>query len=506
MGPADLESVEVLKRAVDARRRVRFVFNLAVTVRPEAADRVATGAIKGVHVAPLKPRPALAPPEKTAPTSHPVVVVGAGPGGLLAAWHLGRAGLDVIVLERGAPVSERARDVQRFFRHGDLDPESNVLFGEGGAGTFSDGKLYTRTKDPRIRQVWELFVEMGAPADILVDAQPHIGTNKLRRLVPNLRRELERLGVEVRFHSRLDALEVSGGRLSGLRLADGTRLKTEHVILATGHSARDTYRALEEAGVQLEPMPYAIGVRIEHLQATIDRVQYGSAAGHPRLGAASYRLTHNGPSRSSYSFCMCPGGTIVASTHEPATVVTNGMSARGRSGHFANAGLVVTVRPEDYTPPGREPTGVAAIAFQKRWEARAFEVGGGGFHAPAQRASDFLKNVPTDDELKSTYLPGVRPANLADCLPEFATRALREALPHFQRKMPGFAGREAVLVAVESRVSAPVRIPRDADGQSVSVRGLYPVGEGAGFAGGITSAAVDGLEAAARLLENLAHG
>lgn len=499
---ADIVSIDVRRRAIDARKkRVRFVLTAHVIVAEGV--HVALGSRRGVDVQAWAPPPAPVEPVCRVRPSRPVVVIGAGPGGLFAAWQLARAGVPTVLLERGAPVHERARDVAAFFREGRLDPESNALFGEGGAGTFSDGKLYTRTKNPRIRRAWEILVDYGAPPDILVDAQPHIGTNKLRSLIPHMREDLARMGVEIRFHTRVDGFDVAGGTLEALRLSGGERLRTEAVVLATGHSARDTYHALAEAGVELEPRPFALGVRIEHPQSLIDRLQLGGAAGHPALGAAAYRLTHQADERAVYSFCMCPGGQIVASTHEPETVVTNGMSARGRSGHFANAGLVVNVTPADYAPDGASPTALHAIEYQRRWERAAYTVGGGGFRAPAQRAPDFLRGAASEGAMESSYLPGVSPAALDDCLPPFVAEAIRRALKAFDRRMPGFAGPEAVLVGVESRVSTPVRIPRRPDGQSNRVAGLLPVGEGAGYAGGITSAAVDGLRCAERLIEIL---
>lgn len=495
--------LEVRKRSIDARgRTVKFVVTAHVEVRDEE------NLPRRPHVEQIKPPPpvpdSMHPIEVPNKPEHPVVVVGAGPGGLLAAWQLARAGVSVRVLDRGTPTHERARAVAEFSRHGVLDPDSNVLFGEGGAGTFSDGKLYTRTKDARNRVVWHLFVKMGASPDILVDAHPHIGTDKLRRVIPNLRGELERMGARFQFHAHVTDLQIRDERVRGVVLADGTEIRTDHVILAAGHSARDTYAMLHAHGVEMESMPFALGVRVEHPQHLIDVNQYGRFAGHPRLGAAPYRLTYNGPDRSSYSFCMCPGGQIIGSTHEEGTVVTNGMSASGRSGRFANAGLVVNVTPEDYATA--TPSPLDGIEYQRRWERAAYQLGGGGFRAPAQRVRDFLHGVATTQALESTYLPGITPTDLSDCLPDFVHRTLRSAIREFAKKIKNFDGPEGVLVGVESRVSAPLRIPRRPDGQSLSVAGLYPVGEGAGFAGGITSAAVDGLEAATRLLDNVVHG
>ncbi len=501
----EIASVDVLRRALDARRRrPRWSYHLLVALADGVAARGRPP--KGVRVVedegdePLPP-----PPKPTAPPERPVVVIGAGPGGLFAAQRLLDAGVKCVLIERGAPVRKRVIDVARLWREGVLDPESNPLFGEGGAGTFSDGKLYTRTRDPRIRAVYESFVAFGADPDILVDAHPHVGTNKLRAVIPRLREDLERRGAEVRFHTRVAGFEASGGRIEAVVLGDGTRIATHHVILAIGHSARDTYEALAKAGVALTPMPYALGVRVEHSQDFIDRLQLGAAAGDKRIGAASYRLATNADGRGAYSFCMCPGGVIVGSTHEPGTVVTNGMSSSGRPGRKANAGLVVSVKPEDYaSEKGKPASPFDGIEYQRRWERLAFELGGGGFVAPAQRVSDFLAGRPTEVELETSYLPGVRPSDVSKCLPPFVTSALRRALREFDKSMRGFAGDDAVLVAVESRVSAPVRIPRDESGEATSVRGLWPVGEGAGYAGGITSAAVDGMRAAEAVLAKIA--
>lgn len=517
-------SLVVLRRALDARKSgerrdtrrrprgrkgarsgaagPRWSFHLAVALPAGTTPRTPPPGVRVVPFHEEEPPPA---PRPAVPPERPVVIIGAGPGGLFAAWRLAESGVKSVLLERGAPVRRRVIDVAKLWRDGVLDPESNPLFGEGGAGTFSDGKLYTRTRDPRIPMVFRALVDFGAQSEILVDAHPHVGTNKLRAVIPRLREDLERRGVEVRFHTRVTGFRSERGRVSGVELADGTVIPTAHVILAVGHSARDTYRALHDAGVTLEPMAYALGVRIEHAQEFIDRLQLGEAAGDKRIGAASYRLARNfDDGRAAYSFCMCPGGVIVASMHEPGTVVTNGMSSSGRPGRKANAGLVVTVKPEDYAPKaGVKPSPFDAIAFQRRWEELAFEVGGGGFVAPAQRATDFLAGRPSEDLPPVSYLPGTRPADVSACLPPFVTRALASALRAFDRNMPGFAGKDAVLVAVESRVSAPLRIPRGPDGASIGVRGLYPVGEGAGYAGGITSAAVDGMKAAEAVLATL---
>ena len=376
-----------------------------------------------------------------------------------------------------------------------------MQFGEGGAGTFSDGKLHSQIKDPHHygRKVLTEFVKAGAPPEILYLAKPHVGTFRLVTVVENIRQTIEELGGEYRFSSKVvdfEIVERPGGsrRIAGVMLEDGTRIATNHVVLAIGHSARDTFQMLVERGVAIEPKPFSIGVRIEHPQSLIDACRYGTAAGHERLGAADYKLAHHGTNgRSVYSFCMCPGGTVVAAASEPGRVVTNGMSQYSRNERNANAGIVVGVTPADY--PG-DP--LAGIAFQRHWEERAFEAGGRNYSAPAQRVGDFLAGRPSTSlgEVVPSYKPGVTPTDLAACLPDFAAAAIREALPAFERQIKGFALDDAVLTGVETRTSSPIRIGRDDSYQSLNTRGLYPAGEGAGYAGGILSAGVDGIRVA----------
>jgi len=505
LAPSQVLAVDVERRGLDARRKKpRWTLHLVVTLPDGVTPKPPKNSPVRVERWHDEALPEIARPR--ARPEHPVVVIGAGPGGLFAAWRLLEGGIPCVLLERGAPVRQRVLDVAKLWRDGKLDPESNPLFGEGGAGTFSDGKLYTRTKDARIRAVYRALVDYGAQPEILVDAHPHVGTNRLRTVIPTMREDLQAKGVAVRFHARVTGFRAENGRIAGVELAGGEVLPTRHLVVATGHSARDTYRALADAGVELQPMPFALGVRIEHSQKFIDRLQLGDAAGDKRIGAASYRISRTlDDGRAAWSFCMCPGGVIVASMHEPGTVVTNGMSSSGRPGKKANAGLVVGVKPEDYAAKkGSAPGPFDGLAFQKRYEEAAYAVGGGGFFAPAQRASDFLANRPTEVEVEATYLPGVRPGDVAKCLPRFVSTTLRRALKAFDQSMPGFAGDDAILVAVESRVSAPVRIPRGPNGESLSLKGLYPVGEGAGYAGGITSAAVDGMRAAEAVLADLA--
>jgi uncharacterized protein len=429
------------------------------------------------------------------------LVVGFGPCGIFAALVLAQMGLRPIVLERGKEVRQRTQDTWGLWRRGVLDPESNVQFGEGGAGTFSDGKLWSQISDPRhlTRKVLTEFVKAGAPPEILTVAKPHIGTFRLVTIVEQIRASVEALGGEYRFQSKVDDIEIDvkaddTRKVRAVVLADGSHIETDHVVLAIGHSARDTFQMLFDRGVAIEAKPFSIGARIEHPQSLIDRCRFGERAGHPLLGAADYKLVHHASNgRSVYSFCMCPGGTVVAAASEPGRVVTNGMSQYSRNERNANAGIVVGITPADY--PGHP---LAGVAFQRHFEELAFAAGGGTYAAPAQRVDDFLarRASTTLGEVVPSYRPGVRPTDLAACLPDFAVEAIREALPAFERQIKGFALADAVLTGVETRTSSPIRIRRDESFQSVNTRGLYPAGEGAGYAGGILSAGVDGIRVA----------
>ena len=496
---AGLVGFTVFRRAVDARKKsaIVFIYTLDIAVKNETA---LLQRLKGDRNVSLSPDTSYrfvthAPPDATRP-----VIVGTGPCGLLAALVLAQMGFRPIILERGKVVRERTKDTWGFWRKSVLDPESNVQFGEGGAGTFSDGKLYSQIKDPHHhgRKVLTEFVKAGAPEEILYVAKPHIGTFRLVTIVESLREQIEALGGEYRFGCRVDDLDIDDTngvrKIRGVVLADGTQVAADHVVLAVGHSARDTFHMLHARGVAIEAKPFSIGVRIEHPQSLIDRCRYGEGAGHPLLGAADYKLVHHASNgRSVYSFCMCPGGTVVAAASEPGRVVTNGMSQYSRAERNANAGIVVGITPADY--PG-DP--LAGIAFQRRFEERAYAAGGSSYAAPAQRVGDFLSGKASSSlgDVVPSYRPGVTPADLSECLPDYAVAAIREALPSFDRQIKGFALADAVMTGVETRTSSPIRIPRDTRYQSANTRGLYPAGEGAGYAGGILSAGVDGIRIA----------
>jgi uncharacterized FAD-dependent dehydrogenase len=524
----DLAGYTVARRSYDARRRGAIVLTYAVDVdtprEAELLQRLQAGAPAG-GAAPAK----IAPTPDTsyrfvarAPTTLPLrpIVVGMGPCGLFAGLVLAQMGFRPVILERGKAVRERTRDTWGLWRNRVLNPESNVQFGEGGAGTFSDGKLYSQIRDPHHhgRKVLDEFVRAGAPEEIAYVSKPHIGTFRLVSMVEQMRATIESLGGEIRFSQRVDDLRVetdaAGNRqVRGVVLADGTELRADHVVMALGHSARDTFAMLQARGVFVEAKPFSIGFRIEHPQSLIDRARFGPQAGHPLLGAADYKLVHHcANGRSVYSFCMCPGGTVVAAASEPGRVVTNGMSQYSRNERNANAAIVCAITPADfaaYARPGADGVDpLAGIALQRHWEARAFELGGGGYDAPAQRVGDFLQGRPsaTLGAVQPSYTPGVRATDLGQSLPDYAIAAIREALPAFDRKLRGFAMDDAVLTGVETRTSSPVRITRGADGHSLNTRGLYPAGEGAGYAGGILSAGVDGIKVAEAVALSITAG
>ncbi len=493
---ADLLGYTIFRRGYDARKlsAIVFIYTLDVEVRNQASLLSVLAGDRRIQTAP-DTRYHL-PTRAPAGLSSRPVVIGTGPCGLFAGLLLAQMGFRPILLERGKAVRERTKDTFALWRGGQLTPESNVQFGEGGAGTFSDGKLHSQIKDPllRGRKVLTEFVLAGAPPEILYVSKPHIGTFRLVTVVENMRAAIQAKGGEFRFQSRVEDLDIDDGRISGVVLAGGERIAADHVVLAVGHSARDTFQMLFERGVAIEAKAFSIGLRIEHPQSLIDRARFGKHAGHPALGAADYKLVHHAANgRSAYSFCMCPGGTVVAAASEPGRVVTNGMSQYSRNERNANSAIVVGVTPLDY--PGHP---LAGIAFQRHWEELAFAAGGGDYAAPAQRVGDFLQGRPSLalGAVQPSYTPGVRMCDLAGCLPDFVVAALREALPAFERQIKGFAMDDALLTGVETRTSSPIRIRRGEDGQSVNIRGLFPAGEGAGYAGGILSAAVDGIKAA----------
>jgi uncharacterized FAD-dependent dehydrogenase len=520
---AELKGLTVFRRAWDARRKSAVVLIYTVDCEVDGEAAVLARLSGDAH---LRPAPDTryravghAPADFRAAGRPRPVVVGFGPCGLFAALILAQMGFAPIVLERGKPVRERTKDTWGLWRQGVLDPESNVQFGEGGAGTFSDGKLWSQISDPRhlTRKVLDEFVAAGAPEEILFVAKPHIGTFRLVGVVEKMRAAIVALGGEVRFRQHVVDLHIEAGQLRGLVLDGGEELRADHVVLAPGHSARDTFEMLHRRGVSLEAKPFSIGFRIEHPQGVIDRARFGAAAGHPILGAADYKLVHHAADgRSVYSFCMCPGGTVVAATSEAGRVVTNGMSQYSRNERNANAGLVVGISPQDYrrgplSGGARDATvhPLDGIAFQRFWESRAYELGGGGYRAPGQLVGDFVKGQRSSafGSVLPSYQPGVTPTDLAEpgrgSLPGYALDAIRAALPAFERQIPGYAMADAVLTGVETRTSSPLRIPRGRDRQSVNVAGLYPAGEGAGYAGGIMSAAVDGIETAEAVARSL---
>jgi uncharacterized FAD-dependent dehydrogenase len=498
---ADLQAFTVFKRAYDARRKgagLSFVYTVDCELRDEAA--MLRRFAKDHHVG-------LAPdtryhPVASAPAAlrERPVVIGFGPCGLFAALILAQAGFRPIVLERGKPVRERTQDTWGLWRKNTLNPESNVQFGEGGAGLFSDGKLYSQIKDPKFlgRKVLHEFVAAGAPEEILYVSKPHIGTFRLTGVVTRMREQIEALGGEVRFRQRVSDLLIEDGALRGVVVDGGEVIETRHAILALGHSSRDCFRMLHARGVFMEAKPFSVGFRIEHPQSLIDRARLGRYAGHPLLGAADYKLVHHAANgRSVYSFCMCPGGTVVAATSEAERVVTNGMSQYSRNERNANAGIVVGIAPEDF-PGGVAAGPLAGIALQEELESRAYVLGGGRYLAPGQLVGDFIKGQASTalGEVEPSYKPGVHLTDLASALPDYAIAAIREALPAFDRQIRGFARPDAVLTGVETRTSSPLRITRGDDCQSLNTRGLYPAGEGAGYAGGILSAGVDGIRVA----------
>ncbi|QUM85032.1 MULTISPECIES: NAD(P)/FAD-dependent oxidoreductase [unclassified Moritella] len=497
--PEQLIEYTVFRRGYDARKRdvIILMYTLDITLADSVDEQTLLAKFeKDQHVRITPDMEYKFVAEKTEELEQRPVVIGFGPCGLFTALILAQMGLKPIVLERGKEVRERTKDTFGFWRKRELNPESNVQFGEGGAGTFSDGKLYSQVKDPKFhaRKILTEFVKAGAPEEIMYLSKPHIGTFKLVTMIERMRKDIIALGGEIRFSARVDDILIENDQVTGVELAGGEIIETNHVSLAIGHSARDTFEMLQKRGVYLEAKPFSIGFRIEHKQSAIDKARFGKNAGNPLLGSADYKLVHhckNG--RSVYSFCMCPGGTVVAATSEEGHVVTNGMSQYSRNEMNANSAIVVGITPEDY--PGNP---LAGIDLQRKWERNAFVIGGSNYDAPGQTVGDFLTGRGEGEfgDVVPSYKPGLKFTDLSKTLPPFAVAAIREAIPAFEKKIKGFSSKDATLTGVETRTSSPVSIKRGRDFQSVSTKGLYPAGEGAGYAGGILSAGIDGIKVA----------
>jgi len=496
----EILSFGVLKRALDARRNrpPHFVYSVKVGLSDSAV--VPQTLPEGLQILPFADVPVMAYPGKEKPKApyrpeQPVVVIGGGPSGLFAAWVLALCGVPVLLMERGKRIEERVRDVRRFWEAGELNPQSNVLFGEGGAGTFSDGKLTSRTKNPYAGWVKKTLVEMGAPSSILTDAKPHVGTDRLRNVILQLRNQLTQLGGVIQFESQVTDFLIRHGKIEAVVVNGGQEIRAGQVILAIGQSADDTYAILARRGVQMEAKAFAMGLRVEHPQCQINQLQYGKWSNAPELPPAEYFVTAAVQkfNRSVYTFCMCPGGRVIGCSAFPGGIITNGMSNHDRSEAFANSALVVNVREEDFVKEGDPLSG---LRFRTIWEQKAFVAGGGDYFAPAQKLSEFVERKYSGAIGRTSFLPGVRAVPLEDVLPEFVACSLRAGLLRFEQKMPGFISPDAHLIGVETRTSSPVRISRNANGQSENIQGLYPCGEGAGYAGGIISSALDGMKAA----------
>ncbi len=497
----ELHGFKIFKKSIDARKKddINFVYTVDVDVSSEERILRKYGSI-GIIPAPDLTYKGVQP--GTEKLAERPVIIGTGPAGLFAGLFLSRSGYKPVVLERGDDVETRNARVNEFWNGGELDPESNVQFGEGGAGTFSDGKLTTLINDRRCRTVLEEFVRAGAPEDILYRNKPHIGTDLLKSVVKNIRQEIIENGGEVRFRAKVTDFVIKSGSIEAVIINDKERLNCNVVMLAIGHSARDTFEVLYQRGVKMNHKPFSIGLRIEHPQELINRAQYGQFAEHPVLGAADYKLSYHAKNgRGAYTFCMCPGGYVVAAASEKGCLVTNGMSEYRRDGSNANSALLVSVTPDDF----QSPHPLAGVEFQRKWERLAFQLGGGNYRAPVQLTGDFLADRPSSGwgDVRPTYKPGVVFAPLRECLPDYVVETLKEAIAYFDSKIKGFAMPDSILTGVETRSSSPVRIIRDENYLS-NIQGLYPVGEGTGYAGGIMSSAVDGIKAAEKVIERYA--
>ena len=496
--PGLLRDVQIMRKAVDARKKpnIKIVYTLAFSADDSVQKQVGSDPnVEWQPVSVVRELPRIS-------TKKRIVIVGCGPAGMFAALRLSQYGLTATIIERGEPVERRMLAVQHFWKEGMLDPESNVQFGEGGAGTFSDGKLTCRSKDPLVPWVLEQLIAFGAQPEVRYLAKPHIGTDRLRTVISAIRRHLITCGFSIRFGCRMSDMVQRNGEVSALVVNDNEEIRCDQLILACGHSARDTYAVLEQHQVPLQRKPFAMGLRVEHPQDLINRIQYGTSQ-HPALPVADYAVAWNNSAtgRSAYSFCMCPGGVVVGGASEPGGVVTNGMSGQMRNSPYANSALVVNVREDDFDGVGP----LAGVRLQRRWEQKAFTAGGGGYRAPAQNLLDFL-GIPGGGSVAASYRPGITAADLGTVLPRFVIDTLREGIVDFGRRLKGFVTAEATLIGIESRTSSPVRILRDSCGESVGVRGIYPAGEGAGYAGGIMSSAVDGIKIADVIAGRLSTG
>lgn len=503
----EINNYKIAKQAIDARKinKIQFVYSLDVTLKnPEKfiSSLKNPSSFLGRKIKLHKIRieePYVYEIQKTVETKirKRPLVVGSGPAGLFSALVLALSGCNPIIIERGKDVDSRVKDVNNFFESGALNTSSNIQFGEGGAGTFSDGKLYTLINSPKTKFIFEEFVKAGAPEEIIWNSKPHIGTDRLRLVVKNLRKKILMLGGEFHFNSCLTDIEIDNGRITAAILSNGEKILTDDLVLAIGHSARDTYEMLYEKKIDIEAKPFSVGLRIEHEAEVINRALYGKFSKHKKLSSATYKLVAHLPKdRSVYTFCMCPGGYVVAAASEENRLVTNGMSEYSQSGNFSNSALLCGVKPSDFS--SNHP--LAGMEFQRFWEEKAFSVGGGKYQAPVQLVNDFLLNKPSSNDVVSTYKPGVLPTSLTDCLPDYIIRSLKQALPIFNKKLKGFTYSRALLIGIETRSSAPLRLLRDDTCQS-NIKGLYPAGEGAGYAGGIVSSALDGLKVAESIIQ-----